>query len=51
MNTNEPKKIYLSPRIELITVEMEQGIAAASVSSEVQQSWENADDDNRTIDW
>lgn len=57
MNTNEPKRIYLSPRIELMTVELEQGIAAGSAapadtfSNDPQQSWDNADDDNRTIDW
>nr|WP_315401125.1 hypothetical protein [uncultured Sphingobacterium sp.] len=51
MKTNQSKKSYVSPKIEVTNVELEQGIAAASVSSDVQQSWDNADDDNRTIDW
>lgn len=55
MNNTE-KKNYKSPRIVAMEVELEQGIAAGSgpnsvQSTDPQQSWNNADDDNRTIDW
>ena len=54
MKTNQSKKIYISPKIEATNVELEQGIAAGSantISNDPQQSWEQADDDNRTINW
>lgn len=57
MKTDQFKKIYVSPKIEATNVELEQGIAAGSAapadtfSNDPQQSWDNADNDNRTIDW
>lgn len=50
------KKIYISPRVEAIDVELEQGIAAGSnpgqtISNDPQESWEKAEDDNRLINW
>jgi hypothetical protein len=56
MNSSLSKKKYVSPRIESLNVELEQGIAAgsqqpSSVTNDVQQSWDKADDDNRGIDW
>ena len=54
MNTNKSKKIYVSPKVEAINVELEQGIAAGSASTtsnDPQESWEKAVDDNRLINW
>lgn len=54
MKTNQSKRIYVSPKIEATNVELEQGIAAGSASTtsnDPQQSWDQADDDNRTINW
>jgi len=56
MKTNQSKNTYISPKIEAINVELEQGIAAGSaapadVSNDPQQSWDQADDDNRLINW
>lgn len=57
MNNKKLKKNYISPRIESLNIELEQGLAAGSaqptsnVSNDVQQSWDKADDDNRGIDW
>lgn len=52
MKTNQSKNIYISPKIESINVELEQGIAAGSaVSNDPQQSWDQADDDDRVINW
>ena len=50
---NESKKTYISPKVEMTTIELEQGIAAGSAeaSNTVQQEWENGQDDNRTISW
>ncbi|WP_411971929.1 hypothetical protein ACLCDV_18690 [Sphingobacterium sp. Lzh-3] len=54
---NSEKKVYISPRVESTTVELEQGIAAGSAapdtihSTDPQESWDNAGDDNRTINW
>ncbi|WP_394677454.1 hypothetical protein [uncultured Sphingobacterium sp.] len=55
MNNTE-KKNYTSPRILVMEVALEQGIAAGSgpnsvLSSDPQESWNKGDDDNRTIDW
>ncbi|WP_286841861.1 MULTISPECIES: hypothetical protein [Sphingobacterium] len=54
MNTNNSKKIYVSPKIEATNIELEQGIAAgsaATTSNDPQESWDKADDDNRLINW
>ncbi|GAA4171532.1 hypothetical protein [Sphingobacterium ginsenosidimutans] len=57
MKTNQSKNIYVSPKIEAMNVELEQGIAAGSaapgntISNYPQESWDNADDDNRLINW
>ncbi|MDF2515900.1 MAG: hypothetical protein K0R59_1196 [Sphingobacterium sp.] len=57
MKTNQSKNIYVSPKIEAMNVELEQGIAAGSaapgntISNDPQESWDNADDDNRLINW
>ncbi|WP_312333923.1 hypothetical protein [Sphingobacterium sp.] len=54
MNTNKSKNTYVSPKVEAINVELEQGIAAgsaATTSNDPQESWEKADDDNRIINW
>lgn len=57
MKTNQSKKIYVSPKMEVTTIELEQGIAAGSASpgnttsNDPQESWDNADDDNRLINW
>jgi len=56
MNTNQLKYIYVSPKIEVTNVELEQGIAAGSapgntISNDPQESWDQADDDNRLINW
>lgn len=50
---NESKKTYISPKVEMITIELEQGIAAGSAEANntVQQEWENGQDDTRTISW
>ncbi|QQD15446.1 hypothetical protein [Sphingobacterium sp. UDSM-2020] len=50
---NELKKTYITPKVEFTTIELEQGIAAGSNQAEstVEQSWDNGDDDNRTITW
>lgn len=57
MKTNQSKNIYVSPKIEALNVELEQGIAAGSaapgntISNDPQESWDKADDDNRLINW
>ncbi|WP_282638453.1 hypothetical protein [Sphingobacterium thalpophilum] len=52
MNTDHSKKIYISPRIDVIPVELEQGIAAGSaVDNTVQESWDNSGDVEKTINW
>ena len=54
MNTHQSKKLYISPKIEAIQIELEQGIAAGSqgqVSNTPEESWDKVDDDNRTINW
>lgn len=57
MKTNQSKNIYVSPKIEALNVELEQGIAAGSAapgnatSNDPQQSWDQADDDDRLINW
>ncbi len=51
---NTEKKVYISPRIETMEVELEQGIAAgsaATTTNDPQESWDKADDDNRLINW
>lgn len=51
------KKTYISPKIEINVVELEQGIAVGSVTNDaevnntVQQEWENGEDDNRVFSW
>lgn len=51
------KKTYISPKIEINVVELEQGIAVGSatndaeVNNTVQQEWENGEDDNRVFSW
>lgn len=52
MNKNL-KKTYHSPKVEIIVVELEQGIAAGSATADntVQQEWENGEDDNRVLTW
>ncbi len=57
MKTNQSKNIYVSPKIEALNVELEQGIAAGSAapgsatSNDPQESWDKADDDDRLINW
>ncbi|WP_223578075.1 hypothetical protein [Sphingobacterium sp. GVS05A] len=54
MKTNQSKNIYISPKIEAINIELEQGIAAGSAATTTnnpQESWDQADDDNRLINW
>ncbi|MDH5828799.1 hypothetical protein [Sphingobacterium faecium] len=48
---NESKKIYISPKVEMTTIELEQGIAAGSnpTNNKIQESWDNGEDDNRTF--
>ncbi|MDR2271687.1 MAG: hypothetical protein LBF27_12350 [Sphingobacterium sp.] len=51
---NKARKIYISPRIETVEVELEQGIAAgsaATTTNDPQESWDKVDDDNRLINW
>lgn len=53
---NLEKKNYISPRMEAMEVELEQGIAAGSgpdsvQSADPQESWNKTDDDNRTVNW
>ena len=50
---NELKKTYVSPKVESVTIELEQGIAAGSNQADttVDQSWDNGADDNRTLTW
>lgn len=48
---DESKKLYISPKIESTTIELEQGIAAGSVQPQAQQEWETTEDDTRTISW
>ncbi|MDR0262802.1 MAG: hypothetical protein LBJ04_06215 [Sphingobacterium sp.] len=57
MRTNQSKNIYISPKIEAMNIELEQGIAAGSAapadtfSTDPQESWDKSDDDNRIINW
>ncbi|WP_282635485.1 hypothetical protein [Sphingobacterium thalpophilum] len=55
MKTDHSKNVYISPRIETINVELEQGIAAGSAggttTNSPEQSWNKTDDINLTIDW
>lgn len=48
---NEIKKTYITPKVESLTIELEQGIAAGSNQAQntVEQSWDNGDDDSRTF--
>lgn len=48
---NELKKTYTTPKVESVTIELEQGIAAGSNQAQntVEQSWDNGDDDSRTF--
>ncbi|WP_200878576.1 hypothetical protein [Sphingobacterium sp. ML3W] len=48
---NELKKTYTSPKVEMTTIELEQGIAAGSnpTNNTIQESWGNGEDDNRTF--
>ncbi|WP_158655784.1 hypothetical protein [Sphingobacterium sp. HMA12] len=54
---NTDRKIYISPRIETMEVELEQGIAAGSAApadtfgNDPQESWNKGDDDSRLINW
>ncbi|MGE8242435.1 MAG: hypothetical protein ACN6PD_06965 [Sphingobacterium sp.] len=49
------KKQYTSPGIEVLYVQLEQGIAVGSASNNSEDSptnkWEVDRDDNRTINW
>ena len=54
MKTNQSKNIYVSPKIEAINIELEQGIAAGSAATTTnnpQESWDQADHDDRLINW
>lgn len=58
MNTNNLKEVYISPRIQVILLALEQGIAAGSATltptttnDYPQESWDNADDDDHMINW
>lgn len=59
IGTNErPKRKYESPRIEVLLLEMEQGIAAGSAnvgskapSDDMIQEWETGDDRETTTGW
>jgi len=58
MKTKKLKNRYESPKIELITIALEQGIAAGSATAHpedsnghVKDSWSRDQDDSRTIDW
>lgn len=50
---NESKKTYISPKVEMTTIELEQGIAAGSTNAtnSVRGSVEIGADDERTLDW
>lgn len=52
------KQEYITPRVSLLLMEMEQGIAAGSArvlppnsGGQVQEEWTTDPDDNRTIEW
>ena len=54
----DTRKVYESPTIEVIHLEMEQGIAAGSavvrphdVNNEIVEEWQVDPDDSRVIDW
>ncbi len=57
MNTNM-KKTYVSPKMDIFNIELEQGIAAGSANvtpgdntQTVQHEWDVAPDDTRSLDW
>ncbi|MDR0262407.1 MAG: hypothetical protein LBJ04_04200 [Sphingobacterium sp.] len=46
------KKNYVAPKIEVFSIELEQGIAAGSqVDNTVQQQFQQGDDDSREQAW
>ncbi|AJW62488.1 hypothetical protein VO54_01002 [Elizabethkingia miricola] len=52
------KQEYSAPALDVLWLEMEQGIAAGSAKvlppnsgSQVQEEWTQYPDDNRTIEW
>ncbi|WP_249059120.1 hypothetical protein [Elizabethkingia bruuniana] len=55
---NNQKQEYSAPVVEVLFLEMEQGVAAGSAKvlppnsgGAVQEEWIQGDDDNRTIEW
>ncbi|WP_185114050.1 hypothetical protein, partial [Elizabethkingia anophelis] len=58
MMKNDQKQEYFAPVVEVLLLEMEQGVAAGSAKvlppnsgGAVQEEWIQGDDDNRTIEW
>ncbi|MCL1664294.1 hypothetical protein M2T78_08530 [Elizabethkingia ursingii] len=58
MMKNDQKQEYSAPVVEVLFLEMEQGVAAGSAKvvppnsgGAVQEEWMRGDDDNRTIEW
>lgn len=58
MNQETEKKDYIAPELEVIRVEMEQGIAAGSATvnpadnnNEIKDEWEKDPDNNNSMDW
>ena len=58
MMKNDQKHEYSAPVVEVLFLEMEQGVAAGSAKvvppnsvGAVQEEWIQGDDDNRTIEW
>lgn len=58
MMKNDQKQEYSAPVVEVLFLEMEQGVAAGSAKvvppnngGVVQEEWIQGDDDNRTIEW
>ncbi|HFK5529536.1 TPA: hypothetical protein ACGZ92_002557 [Elizabethkingia anophelis] len=56
--TISQKKEYVPPKLNLVYIEMEQGIAAGSanvqptdINNQVKEDWDTAQDVNNTIDW
>ena len=58
MMKNDQKQEYSAPVVEVLFLEMEQGVATGSAKvvppnsgGAVQEEWMQGDDDNRTIEW
>ncbi|MDF2517037.1 MAG: hypothetical protein K0R59_2333 [Sphingobacterium sp.] len=58
VKNHKRKKLYLTPKIEITIIAMEEGIAAGSANIQpgdntgsVKSEWETADDNNSNMGW